>query len=281
MLHYQPVVDLRSGRPHGVEALIRWNRPGHGMVAPGEFIPVAEASNLINDIGRWTLLEATRQLAGWDESVGELGLTMAVNISGRHLSSDTLVADVRHALETSGIAPQRLIVELTETVLVENLTATGNLLKLRGLGVQVAIDDFGTGFTSIGQLLRLPIDTLKIDRSFVASTDQTHHELVHLMARAAHAFGLTVVAEGVEHPEQLTNLTSCAVDSAQGFLYARPQSAAEALALITRAHRCRCQLVGAELPRSRRAEPRRLLRRRGQRPRRRTAPARHGHRRVR
>jgi diguanylate cyclase (GGDEF)-like protein len=232
VLYYQPVVDIRSGRPHGVEALIRWNRPGHGIVPPDEFIPAAETSSLINDIGRWTLLEASAQLARWDNELGQDSLTVAVNISGRHLSSDELVDDVRAALDASGIAPQRLVIELTETVLVENLAATGNLLALREMGVQVAIDDFGTGFTSIGQLLQLPIDTLKIDRSFVASADPAHKELVALMARAAHAFGLSVVAEGVEEQAQVGNLTSAAIESAQGFLYARPQAPDAVLTLM-------------------------------------------------
>ncbi len=232
VLHYQPVVDLRTGRAEGVEALIRWEHPEQGLLSPADFIPIAESSTLINDIGRWTLMEATAQLASWNTELGERRLTMAVNISGRHLASDTLIDDIRRALDASGIDPAQLIIELTETVLVEHVTASGNLLKLRELGIKVAIDDFGTGFTSIGQLLRLPLDVLKIDRSFIASQDPTHHELVHLMARAAHAFGLRVVAEGVEEPAQLTALSRCAVDSAQGYLYARPQVAAEALAFI-------------------------------------------------
>jgi diguanylate cyclase (GGDEF)-like protein len=232
VLYYQPVVDLRTGQPQGVEALIRWNRPGHGLVPPNEFIPSAETSALINDIGRWTLFEATAQLTRWDQAIGTNNLTVGVNISGRHLCSDDLLNDVKNALDAAGLAPNRLIVELTETVLVENMSAASNLMALRELGVQVAIDDFGTGFTSIGQLLRLPIDTLKIDRSFVASTDPAHQELVQLMARAAHAFGLHVIAEGVEDATQLGNLANCAVEAAQGFHFARPQAADDALALM-------------------------------------------------
>ena len=232
VLYYQPVVDLRTGQPQGVEALIRWNRPGHGLVPPSEFIPSAETSALINDIGRWTLFEATAQLARWDRAIGANELTVGVNISGRHLCSDDLLNDVRNALDAAELAPHRLIIELTETVLVENMAAATNLMALRELGVQVAIDDFGTGFTSIGQLLRLPIDTLKIDRSFVASSDPAHQELVQLMARAAHAFGLHVIAEGVEDAAQLGNLANCAVEAAQGFHFARPQSADDALALM-------------------------------------------------
>jgi diguanylate cyclase (GGDEF)-like protein len=232
VLYYQPVVDLRTGRPHGVEALIRWNRPGHGMVPPNEFIPAAELSTLINDIGRWTLGEATAQLARWDDEIGPNALTVGVNISGRHLCSDEFLDDVRNAIAAAEIDPHRLVVELTETVLVENVTASAAMAKLRELGVQVAIDDFGTGFTSVSQLLRMPIDTLKIDRSFVASAHPTSRELVHLMTRAAHAFGLRVIAEGVEEANQIENLTDCAVEAAQGYHFARPQTADKALALI-------------------------------------------------
>ena len=232
VLHYQPVVDLRTGRPRGVEALIRWNRPGHGLVPPSEFIPAAELSALINDIGRWTLHEATAQLARWDAEIGPNNLTVGVNISGRHLCSEEFLDDVRGALDISGIDPHRLVIELTETVLVENLTAANTMGTLRDLGVQVAIDDFGTGFTSVGQLLRMPIDALKIDRSFVSSSHPTNRELVHLMARAAHAFGLRVIAEGVEEAEQIENLADCSVEAAQGYHFARPQTADEALELI-------------------------------------------------
>jgi EAL domain-containing protein (putative c-di-GMP-specific phosphodiesterase class I) len=232
VLHYQPVVDLRTGRPRGAEALIRWNRPGHGLVPPAEFIPAAEESRLINDIGRWTLREAAAQLARWDAELGRHDLTVAVNISGRHLVSEELVADVRTALDAAGIAAHRLVVEVTETVLVDDLSATRNLTALREMGVRVSIDDFGTGFTSIGQLLSLPVDELKIDRSFVASTDPAQLELVELMARAAHAFGLHVVAEGVEEAVQLDRLAGCAVESAQGFHFAYPQPADDTLALV-------------------------------------------------
>ena len=226
VLHYQPVVDMRDGRTLGVEALIRWHRPGHGMVAPDGFIPVAEMSSLIDDIGRWALLEATRQLATWTaEDAGAADLTVAVNISGRHLTSSTLTTDVQTALRRSGIAPHRLVVEITETVLVDDPVATTNMQALRELGVQIAIDDFGTGYTSIGQLPRLPVDTLKIDRSFIASEDPAHQELVRLIVSAAHAFNLTVVAEGVEFAHQADAVRDAHAETGQGFFFARPQPA--------------------------------------------------------
>jgi diguanylate cyclase (GGDEF)-like protein len=234
VLHYQPVVELRSGRPLGVEALIRWDRPGYGLVPPAEFVPVAELSTLINDLGRWTLREATAQLARWDEETGARELTVAVNISGRHLASNQLVPDVRDALVAAGIGADRLVVEVTETVLVDDPIATANMMDLRELGVRVAIDDFGTGYTSIGQLPRLPIDTLKIDRSFVASADPAHRELVGLIVAAAHAFNLTVVAEGIEHAEDVDRLNAVAVETGQGFFFARPQPPDQAAVLARR-----------------------------------------------
>ncbi len=222
VLYYQPVIDLRSGETYGVEALIRWQHPVLGLILPDDFIPIAEQSSLINDIGRWVLRTATAQLAVWNEESGA-PLTMAVNISGRHLASSQLIPDVRHALAASKIAPNQLIVEVTETVLVDDPLATQNMRALRDLGVKISIDDFGSGFTSIGQLPRLQVDTLKIDRSFIASNDFAQQELVRLIVASAHAFGLTVVAEGIAEPDQEARLRGENVEYGQGFLFSRPQ----------------------------------------------------------
>ena len=226
-LHYQPVMSLATQATIGVEALIRWNRPGLGLVQPGDFIPVAERSTLVNDIGRWVLLEATAQLASWqraDDHCREM--TVAVNISGTHLISTTLIRDVATALSKSGIAARQLIVEITETVLVnDDPIATNNLDQLRAMGVKISIDDFGTGFTSIGRLSTLRADSLKIDRSFVASPDPAQRALVDLIVSAAHVFGLTVVAEGIEDSEQAERMRLANVEHGQGFLYARPRPA--------------------------------------------------------
>ncbi|WP_155858854.1 putative bifunctional diguanylate cyclase/phosphodiesterase [Candidatus Blastococcus massiliensis] len=233
---YQPVIDVASDRVTGYEALIRWDRPGHGMVPPDQFIPVAEGSRLIGDVDRWVLHEATRQLAEWRaESPAAPGLrepTIAVNISGRHLADHRVITDVADALAASGLPAELLILEVTETVLVDDPVAYDHLTELREMGVSIAIDDFGTGYTSIGQLRNMPVDTLKIDRSFVASTEPAHRELVALMIRAAHTFGLTVVAEGVEEPAQLARLKAQACDQAQGYLLYRPMPALEAGALL-------------------------------------------------
>ncbi|HEU5008296.1 MAG TPA: EAL domain-containing protein, partial [Jatrophihabitantaceae bacterium] len=157
-LYYQPIVFLPSGRIYGFEALIRWHRPGHGLVMPDSFIPSAEQSRRINDIGRWTLHEGLAQLARWHAETGNTALTVGVNISGRHLTSPEFLHDVRSALTSAGIAAELLVVEVTETVLVSDPIATMNLNGLREMGVRVALDDFGTGFTSIRQLRYLPVD---------------------------------------------------------------------------------------------------------------------------
>lgn len=231
-LNYQPIVFLPSGRVYGFEALIRWHRPGHGLVMPDSFIPAAEQSRRINDIGRWTLHEGLGQLARWHAETGDTALTVGVNISGRHLASPEFLHDVRSALAQSGIAAELLVVEITETVLVRDPLATMNLNGLREMGVRVALDDFGTGFTSVRQLRFLPVDCIKIDRSFVISTDPAERKLVQLMASAAVAFGLVVVVEGVEDPEHLVLPLECNVLGAQGYYFARPVSAAKATQLI-------------------------------------------------
>ncbi|MEW9264012.1 EAL domain-containing protein [Kineococcus endophyticus] len=234
VLHYQPVLDLRTDSVRSVEALVRWDRPGAGLLGPDAFIPVAEASDLVCDLGRWALMTAAAQLAAWDAEGGDLaGITAAVNVSGRHLAQPRLLGDVAVACAGAGIAPDRLTIEITETVLVDEPTAREHLRALRALGVRVALDDFGTGYTSIGQLSRLPVDTLKIDRSFVASRDQAHADLVRLVIGAAHSFSLGVVAEGVEEDDQLLALRDAHCDAAQGYLLGRPRSAVELRALAT------------------------------------------------
>nr|WP_231134750.1 EAL domain-containing protein [Motilibacter deserti] len=226
LLHYQPVVSVATKELRGFEALLRWDRPGHGLVPPAAFIPLAEQSNLICELGRWALGEATRQLAAWSAADAGRGLTMAVNVSGRHLGSPRILDDVADALAGSGVDPSCLVLELTETMIVDDVACTDRLRALRGSGVRIAIDDFGTGYTSIGQLQNLPVDTLKIDRSFVASEAPGHQELVRLIVSAAHTFNLAVVAEGVEEDAQLAALRTLQCDAAQGFLIARPMSAA-------------------------------------------------------
>jgi EAL domain-containing protein (putative c-di-GMP-specific phosphodiesterase class I) len=226
-LYYQPIIDLHTGRVAGFEALMRWNRPGHGLIPPDAFIPIAETSTLICDLGRWALLTATTQLKSWLEQGlhGGEPLRIAVNASGRHIAGPDIVIDVAAALDSSGLPADCLELELTETALVDGDLVGAHLAEVRALGATVSIDDFGTGYTSVGQLPNLPVDTLKIDRSFIASTDPRQHELVVLMIAAAHAFDLRVVAEGIEDPDTLHALRTLGCDDAQGYLLARPMPA--------------------------------------------------------
>lgn len=225
LVHYQPIVDVASGAVVCVEALLRWDRPGRGLVPPDEFIPTAELSTLICDLDRWVLREVTARAAAWTGRRADL--TVAVNLSGRHLADPDVVADVMGALEGSGLPPGRLVLEITETVLVDQPSALGRLRALQGLGVSISIDDFGTGYTSIAQLQHLAANTLKIDRSLVGAGDPASAALVRLVVDAAHAFGLEVVGEGVERAEDLAALRSCGCDQAQGYLFARPRPEAE------------------------------------------------------
>ncbi|MBT0769053.1 EAL domain-containing protein [Kineosporia sp. J2-2] len=229
LLHYQPVVRVDGATLEGYEALVRWNRPGHGLTMPDSFIPTAEKSTLICHLGRWVLGEATLRFARWlqtrtmdDEEPGS-PVTIAVNISGRHLAAASIVTDVKNALRAAQLPPELLVLEITETVLIDEPAAAPHLRALRELGVKISIDDFGTGYTSIGQLQFLNADTLKIDKSLVGSQRPGAAELVELVVRAAHAFGLSVIAEGIEHEEQVLALQRVGCDSAQGYLFARPQ----------------------------------------------------------
>ena len=224
VLHYQPVVDTFTGRAVSVEALVRWERPGHGLVPPGEFIAVAEQSNLICEVGRWVLGAAARAAADVDQAVGRYCLGVAVNISGRHVLSGTLVDDVRRAVTVAGVDPARLTIEITETVLLLDLPIViDQLQELRAMGVSIAIDDYGTGYTSLNHLRYLPADVIKIDQSFVAQLDEPREApLVRLINDIGHTLSLLVVAEGVETAEQQAQLTAMGCDRLQGFHLSRP-----------------------------------------------------------
>ncbi|MCB2176897.1 MAG: EAL domain-containing protein [Actinomycetales bacterium] len=220
LVHYQPIVDVVSGAVVCVEALLRWERPGHGLVPPDEFIPTAEMSCLICDLDRWVLQEATARAASWGGPGA--GVAVAVNLSARHLADPDVVSDVVSALAGSGLDARRLVLEITETVLVDQPSVVARLRELRALGVAVSIDDFGTGYTSIAQLQHLAADSLKIDRSLVAAEDPASAALVRLVVDAGHAFGLAVIGEGVEQVGHLEALRRSGCDLAQGYLFARP-----------------------------------------------------------
>jgi diguanylate cyclase (GGDEF)-like protein/PAS domain S-box-containing protein len=226
-LYYQPIIRLTDNEVTGFEALMRWNRPGHGLVPPDVFIPAAEATNLICDLGRWALQQATSQLAKWsrDGLDGSDAWRIAVNVSARHAATPAIVTDIEEALAAAGISPDQLEVELTETALSEDNAVSIHLPRVRDLGVSVAIDDFGTGYTSIGELAHLPADVLKIDRMFTVADDARQQSLVKLMIEAAHAFDLRVVAEGIEEEHTRQGLRELNCDAGQGYLIARPMPA--------------------------------------------------------
>jgi len=225
-LVYQPTFDLASGRLAGVEALLRWTHPVRGTVMPDEFIPSLESTGLIVAVGSWVLQQACAQAAVWNADGRQV--SMAVNVSGRQLELDGFADDVAAQLKSSGLDPDLLTLELTETVLMEDVQRTLTRLRaLQGTGVRLAVDDFGTGYSSMAYLQRFPIDVIKIDRSFVTEMTQTRESaaLVHAMVQMAKALELEIVAEGIETEEQRSMLQAEGVDIGQGYLFARPLAA--------------------------------------------------------
>lgn len=229
VLFFQPQLDLNDGSIHSVEALIRWQHPERGLLAPGEFIPLAEESGRITDIGRWVVLAACRQLAAWKETPFG-NLRIALNISGRELDDDRLVENIADVLEFHRIPPAMLEIELTEEIFIDNIQRNLNQLsRLQQLGVHLAIDDFGVGYSSLSYLRNFPVDLLKIDRSFITHVSDRHDDAVITRAviNLAHNLGLQVVAEGVETREQLNFLARHRCDLIQGYLISRPIPASE------------------------------------------------------
>jgi EAL domain-containing protein (putative c-di-GMP-specific phosphodiesterase class I) len=214
------------GAIEGFEALVRWDRPGVGLLLPAGFIPAAETSDLICEIDTWVLNQAAEQPAAWNLG-GSRQLTVSVNVSGRHVNTPPIRDDVATALRRNDIDPGQLVLEITETVLVGDDLAVENLGELRRTGVALSLDDFGTGHSSIAQLSRLPVDIVKIDKSYLDTSTRTSREPLRSMVHAAHAFDLPVVAEGVEHPDQLDLLRAIGVESAQGYALGPPMSLVE------------------------------------------------------
>ena len=233
-LHYQPLVGLRDASVVGVEALLRWEHPDVGLIPPDRFIPLAERNGLIVPIGEWVIRQACAAAARWTEQMGR-DVEISVNVSARQLNSDTLVPTIRLALAETGLPASSLVVEITETDLVTDPElASRRLTAVRDLGVRVAIDDFGTGYSSLSYLQQLPVDILKIDRSFIAGivADAAPPALVKGLVELAHTLGLDTVAEGVEHPHQLAFLRSIGCRHGQGYLFARPAPEASVVAII-------------------------------------------------
>jgi diguanylate cyclase (GGDEF)-like protein/PAS domain S-box-containing protein len=223
---YQPVIDLRDGSVLGAEALVRWRHRARGVIPPAEFIPVAERRGLITAIGDFVLNEACRQVAAWTSTDGcPPGFTVAVNLSGRELKDPELVNRITATLRRHRVAPERLVLEITENVLLGELgDAHRAIVSLAETGVRIALDDFGTGYSTLAHLRQLRTDTLKIDRSFVSQLEgpSRDREIVAAVTGMAHALGMTVVAEGVETGAQREELIAIGCDAAQGYLFARP-----------------------------------------------------------
>ncbi|MBL7260191.1 bifunctional diguanylate cyclase/phosphodiesterase [Actinoplanes sp. LDG1-01] len=230
-VRYQPMVDLATGRPIGAEALVRWRHPVRGMVSPLDFIPVAERTGVIAEIGLYVLEQACHQALSWRRASGG-DFYVSVNVSPRQLQDPDLVADVLATLDRAGLAPQRLVLEVTESAIVDDQVAIPTLQALRAHGVRVAIDDFGTGYSSLQYLTRLPIDILKIDRSFVADLIGTGHggAVTEAIIRLAQVLDLGTVAEGIETPAQAAELRRLGCRTGQGYHYAKPLTTADALA---------------------------------------------------
>jgi EAL domain-containing protein (putative c-di-GMP-specific phosphodiesterase class I) len=233
-LVYQPVVELESNRVVGFEALLRWQHPELGLILPDQFIRIAEENGMIIPIGRWVLRDACNTAASWARR-HHGDFTMAVNLSARQLASAELLDDVRQALQDSGLAASRLVLEMTETSLVQDAPlAAARLHQLRALGVRLAIDDFGTGYSSLSYLRQFPVDILKIDRSFINTI--TDREKIPAIVRGLLDLGRTLqletVAEGIESDAQLGQLRDQNCELGQGYLFARPLPADEAEQLL-------------------------------------------------
>ncbi|WGI24255.1 EAL domain-containing protein [Halomonas alkaliantarctica] len=230
-LFYQPQIDITSRKVIGLEALIRWKHPTQGMIAPDSFIPLAEKTGLIIPIGEWVLREACRQ------AVATPGLKMAVNLSARQFHQDNLVAVIQQILIETGMSPADLELEITESALIYNVeSAITTMEELIGLGVSISLDDFGTGYSSLSYLKRFPIDTLKIDKSFISevATNPGSEIIVNTIIAMAHRLKLKVIAEGVETEEQLAMLHERGCDQAQGYLFSRPLPYQEAINAVRR-----------------------------------------------
>jgi diguanylate cyclase (GGDEF)-like protein len=225
-LHYQPIVELATGHVMGLEALVRWHHPTRGLIQPGDFIPLAEESGQIVRLGQWVMERAARDVVVWNEGVrAEDPVRVGVNVSGRQLQEPALVAQISAVLADTRLPPEQLVLEIAETVLMQDLEGTVlRLQELKRIGVLVSVDDFGTGYSSLQYLRRFPLDSLKIAKSFVDGVGGQSHDaaVARAIIELGTSFQLHVVAEGIERPEQHEHLQKLGCSYGQGFLFARP-----------------------------------------------------------
>jgi EAL domain-containing protein (putative c-di-GMP-specific phosphodiesterase class I) len=227
LLYFQPIVSLDTRQIEGFEALVRWKLNGQ-LVSPGDFIPVAEDTDLILPIGEWVMEQACRQLADWRRRVPEHPVWVAINVSRRQLCSPDLVQHLKRVLKETGVPPSMLKLEITESVMMaDGETAALTMNALKATGVRLAMDDFGTGYSSLSCLHKFPIDVLKIDRSFIEELQQRRDTaaVIQAIVHLAHNLGMTVVAEGLEQLDQVAFLQTLDCDLGQGFVFAKPLSA--------------------------------------------------------
>jgi diguanylate cyclase (GGDEF)-like protein len=237
VLHYQPVVELEGARVRGFEALVRWQHPRRGLIPPSVFIPLAEESGMILGLGRWVLMEACQEAMRWQElALPGARVNIGVNVSGSQLDSPRFLVDVRRALDSSGLNPHCLVLEITEGAIMRDSQATlRRLRELKELGVRLAVDDFGTGYSSLAYLQRFPVDVLKIDKAFIDSVARGGNDaaLTRTIVSLAEMLDLGTVAEGIEEPEQLAQLRALGCEMGQGYLFARPLPRQEAFEFLS------------------------------------------------
>jgi len=237
-LYYQPFISLPTDEIVGFEALIRWNRPGHGIVEPQEFIPVAEKNGLIVPMGSWVLRQGCRQICNWLKQFPDQNLSLGINVASLQISQSDLVGEVTELLRKHQLDAQSLELEITESGIVENPIAAADVMQtLNQMGVQLSIDDFGTGYSSLSQLYRFPFDTLKIDRLFISQLcdpDDDSSVFVEAILQLAKNLGMIVIAEGIETGDQLRKLKDMGCDIGQGYFFSKPVSRDDATALLER-----------------------------------------------
>jgi diguanylate cyclase (GGDEF)-like protein len=228
---YQPIIDVRTTDTIGAEALVRWHHPTRGLVSPAEFIPIAESTGLIVPLGKWVLTEACRQAESWRSSgITDERFHISVNLSARQLQDPAILDDVAAAIRNSGLPPAFVVLEVTESVIMDDLpTALSRLYALKDLGLRLAVDDFGAGYSSLSYLRNFPIDIVKIDKSFVdrITLDPEGAAMVRGVIDLSSALGLTTIAESVENPDQLALLHELGCDSVQGYMFAKPMPSEE------------------------------------------------------